>query len=331
MKEFKRQVAAAAVMVLMMTGFCGAGNASFGALQAETSPKVLAVVNGSQIVEAELDLELKSLVAHLLSLGEAVPKSDEPKLKQKALQSLINAEILYTAFLQTGGRIEQADIDKEIAQVKAQYSQVSDFHKMLEAINFTQAQLENHFRKGLAVKQMIETEFEKKVTVTDSEVNAYYAANPEKFVRPEEVRASHILIRMDESSTPAEKITAEKEVQEILSQLKEGKDFASLATALSHCPSSENGGDLGFFKRGVMAKSFEDAAFSLGLGQTSDLVFTKFGYHIIQVTGKKAAATIPLGQARENIKTHLTLHRSKAMMDRFVDEKRKAADIKIMM
>lgn len=90
-----------------------------------------------------------------------------------------------------------------------------------------------------------------------------------------EVRASHILVK------------TEIEAIELLTQLKNGKDFAELARKHSLCPSGKNGGDLGFFTRGRMVKEFEDTAFNLEKGQISNPVKTKFGYHLIKVTDKK--------------------------------------------
>lgn len=90
-----------------------------------------------------------------------------------------------------------------------------------------------------------------------------------------EIKASHILVE------------DKKEAINILAQLKEGADFSKLAKKHSICPSSENGGDLGFFSKGQMVKEFEEAAFSTPVGGLSNIVKTEFGYHIIKVTGKK--------------------------------------------
>lgn len=87
-----------------------------------------------------------------------------------------------------------------------------------------------------------------------------------------EVRASHILVK------------TEDEAKQILGQLKKGSSFAKLAQERSECPSKKNGGDLGWFGRGKMVPEFEKAAFSLKRGETSDIVKTKFGYHLIRVT-----------------------------------------------
>lgn len=90
-----------------------------------------------------------------------------------------------------------------------------------------------------------------------------------------EVRASHILVK------------TEQEAKDLLAEIKNGKSFAELAEAKSLCPSGQNGGDLGFFGKGMMVKPFEDAAFALEeVGQVSEPVETQFGWHLIQLTGK---------------------------------------------
>ncbi|MFH1470738.1 MAG: peptidylprolyl isomerase [Candidatus Micrarchaeota archaeon] len=93
-----------------------------------------------------------------------------------------------------------------------------------------------------------------------------------------EIRASHILVsKIDEAD-------------HIMRELKTGKDFSELARKFSSCPSSKNGGDLGFFSRGQMVKEFEDAAFTLEVGQFSNPVRTQFGFHIIKVCERKGGA-----------------------------------------
>lgn len=90
-----------------------------------------------------------------------------------------------------------------------------------------------------------------------------------------EVRASHILVK------------TEQEAMDLYNEIKNGKSFAEIAEEKSLCPSGQNGGDLGFFGKGMMVKPFEDAAFALGeIGEISQPVETQFGWHLIQLTGK---------------------------------------------
>ncbi len=91
-----------------------------------------------------------------------------------------------------------------------------------------------------------------------------------------EIRASHILVK------------TEQEAMDLYNEIKNGKDFAQAAKENSLCPSGQNGGDLGYFGKGMMVKPFEDAAFELNeIGEISQPVETQFGWHLIQLTGKE--------------------------------------------
>jgi len=104
----------------------------------------------------------------------------------------------------------------------------------------------------------------------------------------DQVRASHILLMFAGSARSAatrSKAEAEAEIVQIKEQIDGGADFAEMARSHSDCPSSRQGGDLGSFARGMMVPEFEEAAFELGVGETSGVVETPFGYHLIQRTG----------------------------------------------
>jgi parvulin-like peptidyl-prolyl isomerase len=104
----------------------------------------------------------------------------------------------------------------------------------------------------------------------------------------EQISASHILLMYagsERSSATRSKDEAQSQIVGIAQQLQDGGDFAALARQNSDCGSAQAGGDLGGFGRGQMVKSFEDAAFALGVGDTSAVVETPFGFHIIRRTG----------------------------------------------
>lgn len=133
-------------------------------------------------------------------------------------------------------------------------------------------------------------------TVTDSEIEDYYKKHIKNYQQPEQVRARHILIKPDN-----DKKKAKAEIEAILKEIKAGKSFEELAEKYSACPSKSRGGDLGFFARGKMVKPFEDTAFSLKVGEISNIVETSFGFHIIKLEEKKEARIIPLSEAKKDI------------------------------
>ena len=154
------------------------------------------------------------------------------------------------------------------------------------------------------------------VKVSKAAVKEYYDDNIETFEIPKEVRARHILIKTsrtdDDNGAGSEK--ARKKAEEILGRIKKGEDFAALAKKHSDdTGSGKRGGDLGYFKAGDMVQTFEEAAFSLAEGETSDIVQSSFGYHIINVTDVKEARTLPLEEAKGDIVKVLTSEGSKEL------------------
>jgi peptidyl-prolyl cis-trans isomerase D len=141
-----------------------------------------------------------------------------------------------------------------------------------------------------------------KAIVTPQEVAAQYQANQQTYSTPEQVRASHILLKTEGKDDA----TVKKAAEAVLAEAKAGKDFAALAKKYSEDDTNKDkGGDLDFFGRNIMAKEFEDAAFSMKPGEIRGPVKTQFGYHIIKLVDKKAAATRTLDQVRPQIEQQL--------------------------
>nr|WP_275689455.1 peptidylprolyl isomerase [Nitrosomonas sp. JL21] len=149
----------------------------------------------------------------------------------------------------------------------------------------------------------------KNETVSDEAVNDYFSEHKEEFSQPEERRASHILISLAPEASDDEKQSAQEKAQQILEQIRrDPEQFAQLAEEHSNDPgSAPQGGDLGFFGRGVMVKPFEDKIFSMQLNEVSDIVATDFGLHVIKLTDIKEAKQQSLDEVREQIENKLKL------------------------
>jgi len=141
------------------------------------------------------------------------------------------------------------------------------------------------------------------VMVTEESAKNYYDQNKTRYGTEEQRRASHILITPEGS----DKAAARKKAEEILAKVKAApNDFAKLARENSKDPgSASQGGDLGFFGRGMMVKPFEETAYRLNSGETSDIVETDFGFHIIRVTEIKPAQAKPFSEVRADIEREL--------------------------
>ncbi len=148
-------------------------------------------------------------------------------------------------------------------------------------------------------------DYSSQVQITEDQLYDYYDDHRREYVQEEEVRARHILAKVPEGASEKVDQEAKKKMEGLLSRVKAGGDFAKLAQENSDCPSSSKGGDLGFFGRGQMAKPFEDAAFSLKVGEISDVIKTEFGYHIIKVEERKEAQTREFDQVTDEVRTKL--------------------------
>ena len=156
-----------------------------------------------------------------------------------------------------------------------------------------------------------------RTTVSAQDVQRYYDDNQQQYSTPEQVRASHILFKTEGKDDAAVK----KQAEDTLAKVKGGADFAALATKLSEDEgSATKGGDLGFFGKGTMVKEFDDVAFSLKPGETSGLVKSQFGYHIIRVTDKKAASTRSLDESRVQIEDIVKSERAQKEAERISTE-----------
>lgn len=157
-----------------------------------------------------------------------------------------------------------------------------------------------------------------KINLTDAEVKRYYDEHLNEFSTREERQASHILISVATQASDAEKQAAKEKAEQLLADVKAAPSkFAALAKEASQDPgSAANGGDLGMFARGMMVKPFDEAVFSMKVGQVSDLVKTDFGYHIIKVTAVKPSKAQPLKEVGALIAQRL---RAQQAADKFAE------------
>lgn len=157
--------------------------------------------------------------------------------------------------------------------------------------------------------------------VSDAEVQQYYNQHIKEYQLDEQVRVRHILIKVDKGADAKADAAAKAKAEGILKQIKAGGNFAELAKQNSDDPGSkEQGGELGFLKRGATVPEFDQAAFSLAVGQTSGLIKTQFGYHILQVEEKQGAHTRPLDEVKPTIVALLTRQKEGAQEQAYAQQ-----------
>lgn len=280
-------------------------------------PEVVARVNGDAISKGDMEMAMGEIEARA---GQPVPADQRDRIVRDLLDQLIGYRLLLQESLARKVAVPEAEIDARIAQIRSQFPSEDAFTQTLERRKMTLAALRADARERMQIETMLQAELAGQVAVTPEQVTEFYERNPSEFQQGERVRASHILIRVQENAAPAAKAQARIRAAEVLKEVQAGKDFAALAKQHSEDPgSAPGGGDLGYFERGQMVGPFEQAAFSLAPAQTSDLVESPFGYHVIRVAEKQASRTVPLAEVGPKIQQYLEGQSREQRTRMFVD------------
>lgn len=257
----------------------------YGNLMADSdTPAKAAEVNGKLITYSDFQRQLEMTQQQMLRGRKGtIPQNVLQQLRTRVINRMIAEELLYQESQKAGIKVAPEVIDKELAVIKGRFEDTAKYDAALKQMNVTEDGLKAQIARKVAVKEIIGKEIVSKINITEEEAKALFEKNPEKFRRPERVRARHILIKVNKDDSEEKKTEARKKLEAVKQKLLGGEDFAELAKEHSEGPSNVRGGDLGYFARGQMVKPFENAAFSLAPNEISEIVETQFGYHLIKV------------------------------------------------
>jgi peptidyl-prolyl cis-trans isomerase C len=286
-------------------------------------------VNGIVITEGDIYTKLGPMFEKRInSMEPNMAAQMKKRVRAQMLDRMITEQLLNEQVAKAGITVSDSDVNEKIAEIlKQQNISPENFKQMLAAQGQSYEQVQEQMKKGVAYEKVFEKE-SGVVEVNDAEALAYYEENKASFDKPEEVRASHILIKVAPSATPEEKAAAKDKAEKLLAEVKApDANFAELAKENSDCPSKTVGGDLGFFPRGRMVKEFEDAAFAMKVGQISDVVETQFGYHIIKITDHNDAGVTPFEEVKADIVARLKQGKLMKLSREYLDKLRAEAKI----
>jgi peptidyl-prolyl cis-trans isomerase C len=302
---------------------------SSAAIAAEKAPSTnaAATVNGTAISEKEFGQSLNFVKQRSAMQGQEIPDEQLPGIKKNILENLINTELLYQAATKEKVTIDETKLETQWSRVEQRMKENAEYRKNIEQMNMSADEMKDQMKRQMMIEQFVTDRFVNTVTISEEEITAYYDGNKKMFHTPQQVKASHILIKVDEKENGKSQAEAKKQIEDIQKQIKDGTDFADLAEKHSQCPSSKKGGDLGYFGRGQMVKPFEDTAFGMKEGDISDVVTTQFGYHLIKVTGKKDESTIPADEASPRISSFLKQQKTQQDVGAFLKSEKEKATI----
>ncbi|MBU1912215.1 MAG: peptidylprolyl isomerase [Candidatus Omnitrophica bacterium] len=290
-----------------------------------------AKVNGVGIKAATLDAAVNNFIENQKMFGVTVKEEEKDILKKDILTELVSAELLYQASQKAGLGDLGKEADTQLENIKKGFGSEEEFQKVLKERGVDIKSLKEDVKKGIYINAYLEKNvFSKMSPVTEDQKKQEYETNKDKLNVPDEVKASHILIKAGEKATPEERQKAKEKIDALRARLMSGEDFAKLAKENSEDGSAANGGDLGFFRKGEMVKPFEDAAFGLEKDQISPVIETQFGYHIIKAIDKKAAHTLTYEEVSKDIENFLMNKNKRDQVNKTVEGLKKGAKIDIM-
>ncbi len=319
-KKLRDQVKTIGIVVVI--AFLGGalyigGTSFFGGEEAQMAQAAIATVNGQDISYYQFQQAFINQAQQAEQQHGRLQGTDMEVIRFQALEALVGNVLLTQEISNRNIQASRAEIDAELAEIKAQFETEEQFQQQLEWMGID----ENYLRR--AIEQDIQmdklrADVAGDIEVTDEEIRDAY----------EQVKASHILIRpqgTDEQAWEA----AERHARELYDEVTP-ETFADFARAYSEDPgSAQEDGSVGFISRGDTVQPFEDAAFSMAVDEISEPVRSDFGYHIIMVTERKDAAGEEFEAERAAIAERIRQQRGQAVLVEWFDELRDDANVVI--
>lgn len=296
-------------------------------LGAKVVNKTVATVDGEMILMSEYERRAKPVIEEYEKFLTGPDKEIKIKeLKKKILEQMIDEKILIQEAKRKKVKVNSKEIQDGIGEIRKRFGTEEEYNQELARQGLSEEKFREQVKEQLMVIKLIDQEIKAKVvSPTDTEIEDFYKQNESEMVEPEQVRARHILIKVDENT---DKNKALRRIREILKEVKKGEtSFAEFAKKYSEGPSAPRGGDLGFFIRGQMVREFEDAAFALKVGEISDVVETEYGYHIIQCIEKKASEKKSLEEVRDYLRNFIFQKRMEEQYEKWLRTLRDKASI----
>ena len=301
-------------------------------------PGVVAKVNGTELrsdyIRFRVNLDIRRI-------GQNLDAQQKAKLAGAIIDKEIVRELMYQEGQVKGSGVSPETIEKELQAFKKSYGSEEKFQETLKLRGLSEEELKKGIEVDLIAKNLLDDRVKGKVHVTDTQVKKFYEDKKESFKRPEAFRVRHIfvayvpfdLVKNTSQEEMKEKAgeyraASRKKIDEVYGKVKNGGNFEELAKQYSEDKgSAEKGGDLDFMYKGVFDPQFDKAVAGLKIGETSDIVETEFGYHIIRLMETKAPDYAPFKDVEQSIQKHLFMTEAQKLVGRYIEGLRKKADI----
>ena len=296
--------------------------------QASGLPDPVAVVEGVPIKKEELEVAFDNVLKAQRIPADQIPAAERAMGYRMVLDEMIIDKLIIKRSAET--KVTDEEVAAQFERIKTQFGSEEELKKALAEAGETVEKVKDGMKARLRQEHWIDEQIKGKTEVTDAEAKDFYDKNIDQFKSPEQVRASHILLTVEEGAKPEVDAEKKKAAEAIAVRAKKGEAFDKLAKELSEDPSAkENSGDLDFFAKEQMVPEFSQAAFAMKKDEISGPVRSKFGYHVIKLTDRKDAETVTLDKAKPQLMAFLQRQKKKTEIEKVVQEVRNKADVKV--
>jgi parvulin-like peptidyl-prolyl isomerase len=271
---------------------------------------VVAQVAGISITKGDVAREVETILPLFGGFHRGISREKIEEAKRKALQNLIEQALKVRYAREQNITVADSVVEEDFTQAKGRYRSQEEFRRAVGGDV-------NGFRTSLARRLLAqkaeELAVDAKVNIGEDEVRGYFEENKRRFMRPKQLKASHILVKVDPASSKEERARLKKKAEELATRAKAGEDFYNLAYYHSDDRTKWVGGDLGYFHEGQTVKEFEDALSEMKAGKIAGPVKTLYGYHIIKLVEMNEAHQMTYQEAKGMIRETLEKNQREAI------------------
>jgi peptidyl-prolyl cis-trans isomerase SurA len=279
--------------------------------------RVVAVVNQEIITLSELEKWKGPLVAEIKTEDRLAKREQTQEVLRKVLDRLVEEKLVDQEVKRLGIKVTAKDVEGAIEELKRRNNLTQEnFEKALAMEGLSLEGFKKEFGKQILRSRLINMAVKVEPKAGEKELSDFYQKNRNRYRGVETYRPGQILFYIPKDATPEQVQEIRSKCQKVLEKIKKGEDFGELAVLYSEDASAKDRGDLGYFKRGDLLPAFEKEALRLKVGETSGIIRSEFGFHIIKLLDRKGGDPPPL----EEVKEKITLDYYQAEMDKAIKQ-----------
>lgn len=285
--------------------------------------KVVAKINGKPILESQLTMLVQKDTKKFMKFGASMAgdSAGEHAKYKRALDKVVSNELLYQEAQKLEIKELEGKIDLQVERMNAQNK--ARFKGMSENKIREMAEREVLIKEYLTRNQLLKPE------IPEKEIYSFYEKGKHNYIKPETADTRHILIKAGKESSESERKAAREKIDQARKAIVDGKSFEKVAEKYSECVSAKQGGSLGFIRKGYMPPEFDKVAFAIKPGELSEVIETKFGFHILKVLKREPGGLQSYEELKDFFKQYLQNQESKKRIEERVLALRQKADIQI--